>query len=143
MCRESGDYVWPIYAACPDFRATSSDNDPLGSPPKFQATPNEVRAVIEGVGAMIGSTLISTKTFNPPTVISMKVSVKRYNPRFPRDDIPLLPTSTLSKGTWHAEYRVAANGQRFDVYVSESDSLKSIESSVVFARPLNVVALDR
>jgi hypothetical protein len=138
---ESGDYVWPIYAACPDFRATSSNDDPLGNPPKFEATPNEVRAAIEGVGVMIGSLLMSTKTYNLPTVTSMKVSVKRYNARFPNDDITLLPTPTLSKGTWRAEYRVTANAQRFDVYVSVTDSLKSIESGAVFPRALNVVAL--
>jgi hypothetical protein len=127
---ESGDYVWPIYVACPDFRATSTDNDLLGNRPKFEATPNEVRAAIEGVGAMIGSALKSTKALNLPTVSSMKVSVKRHNARFPHDDITLLPTPTLSKGTWHAEYRVTANGQRFDVHVSETDSIKSIKSGV-------------
>jgi hypothetical protein len=119
----SGDYIWPVYAACPDVARNAKSGRSFGeSPPEYRATPAEVAAILEASGAMIGSRLISTKAFNRPTVASMRVAVARINSKNPSANIVLVGAPTLLNGVWHAEYRVTASHKRFDVFLSQLDS---------------------
>jgi hypothetical protein len=119
----SGDYVWPVYAACPDMEKNAKSGRSFGeSPPKYRATPIEVAAILEASGAMIGSRLTSTKAFDRPTMASMRAAVTRIDSKYPSRDIVVIGVPTLLNGVWRAEYRVTASHERFDVFVSELDS---------------------
>lgn len=119
----SGDYIWPIYAACPEMARNGKADQAFGKPPpKWLATPVEVAATGEAFGAMIGSRLMSTTAFNRPSVTSMRIAVARIDSKYPGRDIVLIGLPTLLDGVWHAEYRLTTDHQRFDVFVSQRDS---------------------
>jgi hypothetical protein len=137
---QSGDYVWAVNAACPNMTILNNDRDPFGNPPKFEATPTEVKATDEARSTMWESETPTKASFNPPTVASLRAAVARVNSRFPADDIVLVGFPKLSRGTWHAMYRVTANSERFSVFLTLSNSVNGIEA-VEGSRVLNVVAL--
>ncbi len=118
----SGNYIWPIYAACPDMSSNGGAGQAFGKPPpKWLATPVEVAAAGEAYGAMLGSMLMSTRVFNRPTVTSMRIAVARIDSKHPGRDIVLMGLPNLLDGVWHAQYRLTADHQRFDVFVSQRD----------------------
>lgn len=119
----SGDYIWPIYAACPAMSRNGKAGQAFGKPPpKWLATPIEVAATGEAYDAMLGSRLTSKKVFNRPTVNSMRIAVARIDSKYPGRDIVLIGLPNLLDGVWHTEYRLTADHQRFDVFVSQRDS---------------------
>jgi hypothetical protein len=76
---QSGDYVWAVNAACPDMTILNNDRDPFGNPPKFEATPTEVKATDEARSTMWESETPTKASFNPPTVASLRAAVARVN----------------------------------------------------------------